>query len=873
MGETRTTCPYCGVGCGVIAGPAGAISGDKDHPANFGRLCSKGSALGETLTLPNRLLHPALRGQRVTWDTALDEIASRFSEAIAQHGPDSVAIYGSGQLLTEDYYVANKLMKGCIGTGNMDTNSRLCMASTVAGHRRAFGGDIVPGQYEDIEEADLVVLVGSNTAWCHPVLNQRLIAAKQKRGTRIVVIDPRRTATTEEATLHLPIKPGGDVALFNGLLIYLIDHLKTNKSWTEKHTTGLQAAEDAARKQMATLERDTGLDSAQLYLFYDWFARTERVVTIFSQGVNQSSAGTDKVNAILNVHLATGRIGRPGMGPFSATGQPNAMGGREVGGLANQLAAHLDIDSASDRDLLARFWNLPHVADKPGLKAVDLFQAAADGKIQALWIMATNPMVSLPDADVVRRALERCPFVVVSDIVADSDTARRAHLLLPAAGWGEKDGTVTNSERRISRQRAFKPMPEGVKPDWWAIAEVGKRMGFTEQFAFEQPADIFREHAALSGFENDGRRVFDISAFDEITAADYDALKPFCWPWRKGETPATRLFADGGFPTPDGKARILPVSSRPPVHAPHKKRPLILNTARLRDQWHTMTRTGVVERLGQHRPAPQLSIHPDDAGEIQPGQLVAVTSDWGRALLLADISRDVAPGSVAAMMHWTAATGSAGEIGPVVNPAVDPVSGQPELKHTPVSVTPLATRWQGILILRTAPATPPKVAETLIVRQRMGGLWVYRMTASEFAADPETLPAPSGSDFVSAVDRKRGRVRWAAVVDNKVEALFFAAPAGLPLPEAEDLIPLFDLDPAAPDTRAALLAGRITDGAPRSPQICICFGITEAQIKGAIAEGCDTTEALGEKLRCGTNCGSCLPELKEMVRHAAIVPA
>jgi assimilatory nitrate reductase catalytic subunit len=873
MSATRTTCPYCGVGCGVTIDKAGEVSGDKEHPANFGRLCSKGSSLGDTLELPNRLLHPTLQGQRVSWDTALDEVAARFSDAITHHGPDSVAIYGSGQLLTEDYYVANKLMKGCIGTGNMDTNSRLCMASTVAGHRRAFGGDIVPGQYEDLEEADLVVLVGSNTAWCHPVLYQRLMAAKQKRGTRIVVIDPRRTATMEDATLHLAVKPGGDVALFNGLLIYLIDHLKTNDDWVKRHTGGLDAAETAARADLPTLEHDTGLSAAELYLFYDWFARTERVVTVFSQGVNQSSAGTDKVNAIINVHLATGRIGRPGMGPFSATGQPNAMGGREVGGLANQLASHLDIDSASDRDLLARFWKLPRVADKPGLKAVDLFQAAADGKIQALWIMATNPMVSLPDADMVRRALDRCPFVVVSDIVADSDTARRAHLLLPAAGWGEKDGTVTNSERRISRQRAFRSAPDGVKPDWWAIAEVGKRMGFAEQFAFEKPADIFREHAALSGFENDGRRIFNISTLEHITAADYDALKPFCWPWRKGEAPGTRLFADGGFPTPDGKARILPVRARPPVHAPHKKRPLILNTARLRDQWHTMTRTGVVERLGQHRPAPQLSIHPDDAGEIQQGQLVAVTSDWGRALLLADISRDVAPGSVAAMMHWTAATGSAGEIGPVVNPAVDPVSGQPELKHTPVSVTPLATRWQGILIQRTAPATPPKVAETLIVRQPMAGLWVYRLTASEFAGAADSLPAPAGSDFVSAVDRKRGRVRWAAIVDNKVEALFFAAPAGLPLPAAEDLIPLFTLDPTAPETRAALLAGRVSDGTPRSPQICICFGITEAQIKGAIAEGCDTTEALGEKLRCGTNCGSCLPELKEMVRHAAIVPA
>ncbi|MFD2263822.1 molybdopterin-dependent oxidoreductase [Lacibacterium aquatile] len=872
MSVTRTTCPYCGVGCGVTIDPSGQVTGDRDHPANFGRLCSKGSALGETLALPNRLLSPRLHGKAIGWDAALDEVAARFADAIAQHGPDSVAIYGSGQLLTEDYYVANKLMKGCIGTGNMDTNSRLCMASTVAGQKRAFGGDIVPGQYEDLEQADLVVLVGSNTAWCHPVLYQRLIAAKQKRGTRIVVIDPRRTATTEDATLHLAVKPGGDVALFNGLLIYLIDHLQTNHLFNSS-VTGLAAAEEMARAHLRTLERDTGLSQAELYLFYDWFARTEKVVTVFSQGVNQSSAGTDKVNAIINVHLATGRIGRPGMGPLSATGQPNAMGGREVGGLANQLAAHLDIDGTADRDLLARFWKLPRVADKPGLKAVDLFTAAADGKIQALWIMATNPMVSLPDADVVRRALERCPFVIVSDIVADSDTARRAHLLLPAAGWGEKDGTVTNSERRISRQRAFRSLPDGVKPDWWAICEVGKRLGFSEQFAFQGPADIFREHAALSGFENDGRRVFDISALDGITAADYEGLKPFCWPWRKGEQPTARLFADGRFPTPDGKARIVPVAPRPPVHTPRKKRPLILNTARLRDQWHTMTRTGIVERLGQHRPVPQLHIHPDDAGDIQSGQLVEVTSDWGRALLIADITADGRAGEVAAMMHWTAATGSGAEIGPVVNPAVDPVSGQPELKHTPVSIKPLATRWQGLLILRDPPVTPPKAAETLIVRQPMEGAWVYRLTASQYAADPSTIPAPSGAEFVSAVDRTRGKIRWAAIRNGQVEALFFAAPADQKLPDAEALIALLALNPSDPDMQASLLAGRLTQTAPRSPQICICFGITQEQIETAIAGGCQTTEALGAKLRCGTNCGSCLPELKEMIRHAAIVHA
>jgi assimilatory nitrate reductase catalytic subunit len=465
----RTTCPYCGVGCGIKATPmadGALIEGDPDHMASRGRLCVKGSALGETLGLDGRLLAPAIREhgrlRGASWEEALDKVASTFASIIAEHGPDSVAMYVSGQLLTEDYYVANKFMKGFVGSANIDTNSRLCMSSAVAGHKRAFGEDLVPGCYEDFELAELIVLVGSNTAWCHPTLFQRITKAKEARPSlRIVAIDPRRTATCELADLHLPVKAGTDVWLFNGLLSYLARSGAADDGFVAAHTAGLDAAlaEADGCAGIGSVARTCGVDPQQLLAFYEMFAATDKVVTAFSQGVNQSSSGTDKVNSIINCHLLTGRIGRPGMGPFSLTGQPNAMGGREVGGLANMLAAHLDFDKPVHREAVRSFWDAPRIADKPGLKAVDLFRAIEEGKVKAVWIMATNPVVSLPDADQVRRALERCELVVVSDMSGDTDTARLGHVLLPALGWGEKDGTVTNSERCISRQRRFLPAP------------------------------------------------------------------------------------------------------------------------------------------------------------------------------------------------------------------------------------------------------------------------------------------------------------------------------------------------------------------------------------------------------------------------------
>src|SRR5881394_1582297 len=530
----KTTCAYCGVGCGVLATPDGrggaAISGDPDHPANFGRLCSKGSALGETLGLENRLLYPMIRCgkgtmERLAWSDALDHVAHRLQHIIARDGPGAVAFYLSGQLLTEDYYVANKLMKGFVGSANVDTNSRLCMSSSVAGHRRAFGADTVPGCYQDLDEADLLVLVGSNAAWCHPVLFQRMLANKQRRGARIVVIDPRRTDTAGDADLFLGLKPGTDTALFCGLLAYLADSGALDRDYVERHTSGFGEALARARSIAGSIGATvlaTGLTEQDVADFFQMFTNTPRVVTMYSQGVNQSAQGTDKVNAIINCHLATGRVGRPGMGPFSLTGQPNAMGGREVGGLANQLAAHMNF-TPSEIDRVRRFWNAPNLATREGLKAVQMFEAIERGEIKALWVMATNPAVSLPRAGAVREALNKLELFVISENVASNDTVNAgAHVLLPAAAWGEKDGTVTNSERRISRQRAFLPLPCEAKPDWWIVTQVAQRMGFAEAFSYTSAAEIFREHAALSAFENDGTRDFDLGALAHIDDEAFD---------------------------------------------------------------------------------------------------------------------------------------------------------------------------------------------------------------------------------------------------------------------------------------------------------------------------------------------------------------
>jgi len=879
----RTTCPYCGVGCGLIVAPDGTIAGDPEHPANRGRLCSKGAALGETLNDSGRLLRPQIGGRGAGWDEALDLIAGNFARTIDAHGPDSVAFYVSGQFLTEDYYVANKLMKGFIGSGNIDTNSRLCMASSVAGHIRAFGEDVVPGCYEDVDQADLVILVGSNTAWCHPVLYQRLAAAREARGTRIVVIDPRRTATCEIADLHLALKPGTDVALFAGLLVMLTDSGAHDETWIAGHVTGFAATVEAARRTAPTLAAAadiTDLSPADLARFYDWFATTERTVTLYSQGVNQSSAGTDKVNAIINCHLATGRIARPGMGPLSLTGQPNAMGGREVGGLANQLAAHMTFTDA-DIDRVRRFWNAPRPAIRPGLKAVELFDAVLDGRIKALWILGTNPADSMPRAGRVREALDVCPFVVISDCWP-TDTTRCADVILPAAGWGEKDGTVTNSERRISRQRAFRPPPGQAKPDWWMLSEVARRMGWDSAFAYRSPADIFREHAALSDFENDGQRLFNIGALATLSDAEYDRLEPVQWPLRQaGGLPlgTSRLFgASSAFPTVDGKARFVPTPYRGLAETAGEAWPLLLNTGRVRDQWHTMTRTGQVPRLMAHTPAPLLDVHPVTAKNfgLSESGLARVESRHGVTVLPVRLSSDQRPGDVFVPMHWTDDFSSAGPIARLVGAATDPISGQPETKATPIRVAPLAPLWHGFLLRQseTLPAGSYYWARTPLATGQAFDLTGWeplpsgRGTENWIAA---MLGVPDDAELVIYADPGRGAFRYVSLVDNRLGACLFLARSIAALPSRDRLAALLGSEIPA-ENRLRLLSGALTfdTGTPNlafcGRTVCACFSVGIDTIRDAITDRRLTTvAAIGSTLRAGTNCGSCIPELRAIL--------
>jgi assimilatory nitrate reductase catalytic subunit len=876
---TRTTCPYCGVGCGVVASAdAAAVSGDAGHPANSGRLCSKGSALGETLGLDRRLLFPEIGGHRASWDEALGLIAAKFSAVIAAHGPESVALYVSGQYLTEDYYVANKLMKGFIGAANIDTNSRLCMASSVAGHSRVFGEDVVPCCYDDLEEADLVVFVGSNAAWCHPVLFRRLEAARRARGTRIVVIDPRRTATCNDADLHLPLKLGSDVALFDGLLVDLAASEALDVEYINAHTQGFEEALAAARAVAPSpdaVAQLTGIDAARIVDFYALFAQTPRVVTVYSQGVNQSSAGTDKVNAIINCHLATGRIGRPGMGPFSLTGQPNAMGGREVGGLANQLAAHMRFDRPGHVDRVRRFWNAPTMAAKPGLKAIDLFDAAHDGKIKALWIAGTNPAVSLPRANHVREALARCPFVVVAD-VRHNDTGEFAHVRLPALAWAEKDGTVTNSERCISRQRAFLPAPGEAKADWWMLAELGRRMGFGEAFAYRNAAAIFREHAALSAFENDGERVFDLGGLAAIDDDAYDALEPAQWPVRGDGVSSARLFADGRFSHPDGRARFVATPFRAPAEMRNDGRGLMLNTGRVRDQWHTMTRTGDVPGLSQHTPEPFLDMHPDDAADAQIAHagFARIQSRHGAAIMRVRVTDAQRRGEVFAAMHWSRTNTSAGPADGLVGAACDPVSGQPEFKATAVTVQAQPMAWHGLLLRRDyALLTSPDYWCRIAID---GGFAYTLASVDSLAADQESpaaarvlawlglegTGAAAASDLAVYADPARGVFRYAHFAGGRLGACLFIARDPASLPDRSAAVIMFAEAP--PDhNRARVLAGvSLAGAASPGPTVCACFAVGRNTIVEAIRSGhFNTVAEIGAALRAGTNCGSCLPEL------------
>ncbi|TAL92393.1 MAG: nitrate reductase [Rhodanobacter sp.] len=900
-GHVATTCPYCGVGCGVLAGvvASGAVTvaGDPQHGSNQGRLCVKGAALGETMGLQGRLLHPQMRGpggalRRVTWDEALDRVADGFRSVIDRHGPEAVAFYVSGQLLTEDYYVVNKLAKGYLGTANIDTNSRLCMSSAVAGHKRAFGEDVVPGCYADMEQAELVVLVGSNTAWCHPVVFQRIVKAREEGANlRLVVIDPRFTATCESADLHLPIRPGTDVWLFNGLLAFLFRYGVMDAVFVEAHTrdfaqTLATAEHDAA--DPAEVARICGVQLADLLTFYRLFARHEKTVTLFSQGVNQSSSGTDKVNSIINCHLLTGRIGKPGTGPFSITGQPNAMGGREVGGLANMLAAHMELHDPVHRDIVQSFWASPRIAAKPGLKAVELFDAVLEGRVKALWIMATNPVVSLPDADRVKRALGACELVVCSDIVASTDTNALAHVLLPALGWGEKDGTVTSSERRISRQRPFLPSPGEARADWRIVCDVARRLGFERGFQFAEPHEIFIEHAGLTAFRNhaphaDGapaaRRQLNLGALASLSRSAYEALAPVQWPVNEDGVGTLRLFADGHYAHDDGRACFVMTRARPPVHAPDREYPLVLNTGRVRDQWHTMTRTGKAPRLTGHLSEPYVDMHPHDALRcgVREGELARVLSRWGTMVARVRHGGGILAGSVFVPIHWNDQFASDARVGGLVNPVVDPVSGEPEFKHTPIRVEPFPVRWYGFAFGRRALPTSGLSYWTLI---RGENFLRYEIAHRERPADCSAWARrwlgvdDPAADWLEYEDQGTSVYRAAHVIDDRIESCVFLS-SRHDLPARRWLASLFSGERLEEADRIGLLVGE-PPGADvdTGPVVCSCFGVGRNTIREAVrVKGLDTPAQITAALRAGGNCGSCMPELRQLIAEVRTAPS
>jgi assimilatory nitrate reductase catalytic subunit len=863
----RTTCAYCGVGCGISAEVTGersvTIKGDNAHPANFGRLCSKGMYLGETVGLEGRLLYPEIAGERVEWGAALDCVAGRFADTIRQHGPDSVAFYVSGQLLTEDYYVANKLMKGFIGSGNIDTNSRLCMASAVAAHNRAFGEDVVPCSYDDLEAADLILLVGSNTAWCHPVIWQRIEKARATRGTKLVVIDPRRTETADCADLHIPICPDGDVALFNALLGEMAKRNLLDHGYIDAHVSTPASFWEGLKGDA----EQAGITQSVFDQLTDLVAQYPKMVTLFSQGAIQSSSGTDKGNAIINLHLATGRIGKAGVGPFSITGQPNAMGGREVGGLASMLAVHMGF-TPEECDAAQTFWNSPTIACVPGRKAVDMFRDVHSGKIKAIWIMATNPAVSMPDAGFVREALAKCDFVVVSDVIAQTDTMQFAHVKLPALAWAEKDGTVTNSERMISRQRALFPAPGEAKADWWICQEVARKMGFPDGFSFANAAAVFREYAAQTGFRNNGKRKLDISQWAAITDVEYDAFLPSIW---GGASP----FSDHKYSHIDGKAKLVAVNPTSPLTG-NSGYSLRLNTGRYRDQWHTMTRTGLSPRLSQHRREPLAEIHPDDAAKrgIIDGGLLRITSPQGGSIFRASVTDAQRKGEIFAPMHWTDETSGGGRVNRLPDQSVDPISGQPAFKNSACEAEAVVPEWRGFLVGVKRPILPQLLYWT---SARIAGGWLTELAGEGNIAVDALLPE---GDRMEAADMVRGMRRIAVRgKDGRLAAALFLTRNGtlpsrdwiaaqLASAEESDAPTLLAARPkvAAPDR------GAPDRGAPdRGAIVCVCFDVGVKQIVSAIAsQRLDSVDAIGAALHAGTNCGSCRPALAKLLSETTL---
>jgi ferredoxin-nitrate reductase len=691
------------------------VRGDRAHPSSQGAVCIKGATVTEALN-KDRLLYPMARTsldeefRRVSWEQALDLITSQIQTVCSTQGADGVCMYGSGQLQTEDYYVAQKFLKGCLGTNNFDSNSRLCMSSAVAGYVQSLGSDGPPCCYEDLELTDCAFLIGANAAECHPIAYNRLQKHHKKTpGVKTIAVDPRRTKTAQDADLHLAIHPGTDIDLLNGIAHLLLRWDRMDANFIAQHTTGfLEFSEIAHYYSPDVVSERCGISVSDLETAAHWWAESERVLSLWSMGVNQSSQGTAKVRSIINLHLMTGQIGKPGSGPFSLTGQPNAMGGRETGGLCNLLPGYRHVQVSEHRAEIEQFWGVPagRVSPNWGRTAWDIITGLETGDVGLLWIVATNPAVSLPDLDRVKAALRRSPFTIHQDAYYPTETAEFAHVLLPAAQWGEKTGTMTNSERVVTLCQAFCSPAGEARPDWEIIAEVGRRLGFAEQFAFAQSADVFAEYVQLTQ-----GRVCD------MTGLSHDRLKqsgPTQWPCPNDDSSqagnyAKRLYTDHQFPTPDGRARFSAAHSRGLAEPPDSTYPFVLTTGRLYGHWHTQTRTGRIEKIRQLYPNPFLEIHPRDAERlgVQDQELVEVRSRRGVARFPAKVTAAIAPGTVFVPIHWGALWADNAEANAMTHEKSCPDSKQPELKACAVQLVPILMES-----LNPEYALPPKALET-----------------------------------------------------------------------------------------------------------------------------------------------------------------
>ena len=893
---TASTCCYCGVGCGVLIEHDGerilGVSGDPTHPANFGKLCSKGSTLHLTGDLAARALYPELRlgkslaRSRTDWDTALDHAASVFARTIAEHGPDSVAFYISGQLLTEDYYSFNKLARALVGTNNIDSNSRLCMSSAVVGYKRSLGADAPPCSYEDLESSDCVMIVGSNMAYAHPVLFRRLEEAKSRRPQmKVIVIDPRRTDTCDLADLHLAIQPGSDVALFHGILHLLLWEDWIDRDFIKAHTQGLPELKNLVRDYTPPMVAQLcGISVEQLQQCAQWVGTSPTFLSLWCMGLNQSTAGSAKNSALINLHLATGQIGRPGAGPFSLTGQPNAMGGRETGSLSNLLPGHRDAANAQHRAEVAAYWGVEQLPHSTGLTAIELFEQVRSGRIKALWIACTNPAQSLPDQTAVREALQACPFVVLQEAFRTTETAAFADLLLPAASWGEKDGTVTNSERRVSHVRQAVVAPGEARPDWAITVDFARRLEQylrpqqTSLFALDSAAQIFDEYKQLTH-----GRDLDLSG---LSHALIDQIGPQQWPFPCGASQGTaRLYADGVFPTANGRAQFV----ADPFCAAKEQRdsqfPLTLITGRLRDQWHGMSRTGTAAQLFGHVSAAVLSLHPDELRRhrLQSGDLISLESRRGAVILPVASDENVRPGQAFLPMHWGDRFLKGG-VNTLTQPAFDPLSKQPELKHSAVRIDPVELPWQLFALvegnvqqrferLRLLCEEFSYVSLSLSGRERPA-LLIRAASASAPAASllrdiDQCLGLDQGA-VLAYDDERRSIGKRVRIEDGRIIAIRLAGETlaqhwlhnlWLEGHTTEQLRRWMLAPLSAPpgDGAAVGMANKI---------LCNCRNVSHSAVCAGIGRGLDL-QGLKQELGCGTQCGSCVPEIKRLLAATA----